>query len=221
MSKGAKAGFLAGLIYSVTLSMFTLISLFTLGLENFIMMLSELTGLPHGALVGLYYLVIFLGPLVVFIYSLVLSVIFGVVYSYIADRTNKEWAPLLALVMGAVEGLTLGLTTNLPLSRTVILGGTTTLSLTYSIPLYLLHKRYSIKFDPKWLQELGEEDKAVLRTLRRMKLKFHELKEKTGIGDEELRHILKMLGEKDYVDIDFENRYRLTEKGRVASKHLI
>jgi hypothetical protein len=221
MGKGAKAGFLAGLIYSITLSMFTLLSLFTLGMESFIALLSELTGLPRGALVGLYYLTLFLGPLVVFIFSLVMSVIFGVIYSYIADRTNKEWTPLLALVIGAVEGLVLGLTINLPISRTVILGGTTALSLTYSIPLYLLHRRYSIKFDPKWLQELGEEDKAVLRTLERAKLKFHEIKEKTGIEDEKLRQVLKLLEGKDYVDIDFENRYRLTEKGRVMTKHLI
>ena len=165
-------------------------------------------------------MVLYISPIAVFIYSLIVNTIFGAIYDWLAKRIGEEWRSLLAIMIGVIVAVILGLTINLPVSKTVFLIAATAASPAYFIPLFSLYRRYSLKFDPSWISALNPLEKDVIRLLYGKKLKFLDIENQLKLEKEELSSTLNKLMEEEYVDIDYENRYFLTAKGRLCAKNL-
>ncbi len=217
---GAKAGFFAGIVYSLVLTAISLFFILQMSFEEFVALISPYASLQPELMRTIYLIVLNLSPIAVFIYALIVSTIFGIIYDWLAKKVGKEWESLLAITIGVIVAVILGLTINLPVSKTIFLVATTTASLSYSIPLFSLYRRYSLKFDPSWISALNPLERDVIRLLNRKKLKFLDIESQLKLRKEELSSILDKLMEEEYVDIDYENRYFLTAKGRLCARNL-
>ena len=216
-SSGAKAGLLSGAIYGAVLATITAYSIYSVPYDEFERLIAPyLQGNPELARFA-YTLALYASPPIVFVYALLICVIFGLVYGWISERSAGEWKPLFAILVGLAAGFLLSITINVPVPRLTILAA----SPSYFVPLFILYRRSILAFDPSWLASLSPMDKRAMKTIgRRKKVKLIELSDELGVESAELKEALNMLEEKGYVGIDYENRYFLTEKGRLCVKEI-
>ncbi len=217
---GVKAGIISGFVYSILLSGFCIWAIMSVGPEGLRSAIMQVIQLPEEVILSLYTLILVIAVPIVTLYISILGLLFGLLYNWALERAGREWGPLLALLVAGIMALVASFTVNLPISRFGLLAFALVTSPVYGTSLFLLHRRFSLKFDPAWLSGLGVVDKDVLLALRGKKLKVSELSEELGISRERLAEILNRLEEGGYVEADYENRYRLTEKGRLCSKAL-
>lgn len=220
VNPGVKAGFFGGAIYGFIIFIFVILSL------TVIVPLSELSRLISsitGVLISESALIVFItiGAVVILTITIVLGILFGLLYNWICEKVDYEWSVLIALLVGSLFGLFLGLTINLPLSRVTILVFTLIFSPTYSFTLYLTHRRAVIRFNAGWMSELDDVDKKILLVVGAHGCKYWGIKEKTNIEDENLRVRLQNLEVKEYIDIRFDNKYVLTRKGKTVLRKLL
>lgn len=217
---GVKAGIISGFIYSILLSGFSIWAIASAGPEGLRAIIMQVVQLPEAVILSLYTLILIIAAPIIILYTSFLGLLFGLLYNWALERAGREWGPLLAMAIAGIMAIVVSFTVNIPIPRFGLLAFALVTSPTYGISLFLLHRRFGLKFDPTWLSGLGDVDKGLLLALRKEKLKVSELSEKLGISREELVEILNRLEDDGYVEADYENRYRLTEKGKLCIRAL-
>jgi len=123
VNPGAKAGFFGGAAYGLVMFVFVALSLtVAIPLGELSRLIGSMTGIsiPEPALMAL----VAIGAAVVLVITIVLGILFGLLYNWLCEKVDHEWRAPIALLVGSLLGLLLGLTTNVPLNRAAILAVT-------------------------------------------------------------------------------------------------
>ena len=191
----------------IPLSAFSLYTIISIGQEGFSSLISQVIQLPEGELASLYTFTICITAPIILLYSSFIGVLFGLLYNWILERSEKEWGGLFAIVLAAVMSFVLALTVNLPVPKSELSIFALATSPIYAVSLFLLHRRFKLKFDPAWLSCLGMVEKDIVLLLKKRKLKLSELVRISNMKKEGLIKVMSKLEEMGYVEVDYENRY--------------
>lgn len=219
-SPGVKAGVVSGFIYSVLLSGFSIWTIISVGPEGLRSIIMQVVQLPEEMILLLYTLTLIITAPIIILYVSFLGLLFGLLYNWALERAGRDWGPLLSMLVAGIMALVASLTVNLPIPRSGLFAFALVTSPVYGTSLFLLHRRFGLKFDPAWLSGLGDLDKGILLALGKGNLKVSELSSELGISRETATEVLNRLEDGGYVEADYENRYKLTEKGKLCSRAL-
>ncbi|GEM_PF-602023 len=99
----------------------------------------------------------------------------------------------------------------------LLLIASTLILLYYGIP----KARATIGFNANWMSDLDEVDRKVLLAIGFHGCNYWSLRENMGIDDDDLRIRLQRLEDREYINVRFDNKYVLTEKGRIVLRKIM
>jgi len=215
VNPGVRAGFIAGVIYALSLVLYTAYAMIVAfqSFPEILALLGQISRIIPTWLVLLIAVVV--GSAVVFIVVLIGSIIMGAVYHWLCDRTGEEWSPLMAVFSGILLAIVLGIVLNIPPSKAAGFMILLFTSPAYMVPLYILYRRAI--YEEAASIKLTSSEEELLLALRKKKMKLLEIRGKFG---EQALDLLKKLEEGDLVKLTYYNAYTLTHKGKLLAKRL-